>query len=309
MPASRSADPHRVLSHKVVAVCGPTASGKSGLVDELARRISEACGSWATTMVVDSMQVYKGLPVITNQERSRPAEMVGFLPVSEDWNVARHCQKSEEVISALDPSLPFLLDAGTGMYLNALLLDIPLSPRAPDHIREKALRGSMTRREARKKELDLLGAPERGSIWEGQLRYDTTLIYLRPHKETLGKNIEERSARIASKGVDELGGLYRAGLIPNQSLSTSIGVQEITAHLSGGVTLQEAHRSIESRTRKLTNRQRRWFDKLVRSLPGEMSDPARMGDARTGANSARVTVLETPEDIDEHLTHSMHGIL
>ena len=155
------------------------------------------------------------------------------------------------------------------MYLNAMLLDIPLAPRVPDHVREKARNASWTRRESREKELEMLGAPPRGSIWEGPLRYETTLIYLRPPVETLRSNIRDRSARISSEGVDEIRNLHESGLQPNPSLVTSIGVQELTAYLSGDLDLEAARESIESRTRKLARRQRRWFDKLLRNLPGE----------------------------------------
>ena len=302
-PVSLSTNHDHSATRRVVAVCGPTAGGKSDLADSLAFGLSETCNSWVTTLSVDSMQVYKGLPVITNQDRRRPAEMIGFLPVKEDWNVARHRERSEEIISELNPELPFLLDAGTGMYLNALLLDIPLAPRVPDNVRENARSATVTRREARKKELEILGAPERGSIWRGSLRYETTLVYLRPPKETLDSNIRDRSARITSKGVDELQEIYGSGLQPNPSLRTSIGVQEITAHLSGEIDLERAQQAIESRTRKLARRQRRWFDKLVRSLPG------KTGEATDRRAEPRVIVLERAEDLNQYFTHSMHDIL
>jgi tRNA dimethylallyltransferase len=159
-------------------VCGPTASGKSDLSDALAERITEVYGLYAPALVVDSMQVYEELPVITNQARRRPAELVGIVPVTEEWTVARHRDRAAEIIEATET--PFVLDAGTGMYLNAILLDVPLAPKVPREIRTQATQISVgaqnPRRAARAKELELAGAPARGSIWDGDLRYATTLI-------------------------------------------------------------------------------------------------------------------------------------
>ena len=81
------------------------------------------------------MQVYKELPVITNQARKRPAELVGIVSVTEEWTVARHRACAEEIVA---PESTFVLDAGTGMYLNAILLDIPLAPKVSPALRQQA---------------------------------------------------------------------------------------------------------------------------------------------------------------------------
>ncbi len=65
----------------VLVICGPTAAGKSSLADVFAGDLSDLYGAWATTIVVDSMQVYREIPTITNQARARPAEMVGIVSV------------------------------------------------------------------------------------------------------------------------------------------------------------------------------------------------------------------------------------
>src|SRR5215213_3821801 len=128
----------------------------------LAEEVSGSYGTWATTIVVDSMQVYREIPTITNQARARPAEMIGIVSVAEEWTVARHKEKAEAIISSLDPNLPFVLDAGTGMYLNALILDIPLAPKVPEELRAKAEKlaagAKNPRREARELELKLARA-------------------------------------------------------------------------------------------------------------------------------------------------------
>lgn len=210
------------------------------------------------------MQVYREIPIITNQARRRPAELVGIVSVADEWTVARH---REEALKILDETEePAVLDAGTGMYLNAILLNIELAPKVPSAIRERALRvaeGSANpRREARAVELDMVGSPPRSSIWSAEPRYDTTLIYLRPERSRLDKAIALRTDRIITEGRDDARGLLETSM--NPSVADSIGVRELIDHVSGSLSLQEARERISSRTRKLARRQMRWFDKLVR---------------------------------------------
>jgi tRNA dimethylallyltransferase len=256
-------------------VCGPTASGKSELSDALAEGLTEAHGDWVPTLVVDSMQVYREIPTITNQARRRPGELVGIVSVTEEWTVARHKARAEEIITRLD--VPFVLDAGTGMYLNAIILDMPLAPRVDAKTRQLAQRitasSSNPRRATRAKELELAGAEDRGSIWDGELRYETALIYLRPQRESLDAAIVKRSERIVSGGLEEaakIKEMEQEATAINPSVADSIGVRELIGHLRGEMTLEEAQTLIAARTRKLARRQMRWFDKLARTLEGRI---------------------------------------
>ena len=252
-------------------MCGPTASGKSELSDALAERLTETHGTLVPTLVVDSMQVYEELPVITNQARRRPAELVGIVSVTQEWTVARHKARAEEVIGRT--GTPFVLDAGTGMYLNAILLEVPLAPKVNARTRQIAQRVTAgapnPRRASRAKELELAAASDRGSIWEGKLRYDTAVIYLRPNTESLDAAIAKRSERIVREALEEaarIREMKEAGAGINASVADSIGVRELTAHLAGEISLEEAQTRMSARTRKLARRQMRWFDKLARTL-------------------------------------------
>ena len=276
-------------------VCGPTASGKSELSDALAGRLTGEHGHHVPTLVVDSMQVYRELPKITNQARGRPAELVGVVSVAEEWSVARHKARAEEIVA---PESRFVLDAGTGMYLNALLLEFPLAPRVPPETRRLAEASSAgapnPRRAARAKELELAGADARGSVWEGDLRYETTIVYLRPEREDLDAAIARRSEKIAREGLEEarlLNDMSARGADMIPSVVDSVGVRELTEHLSGNLTLRQAEDRIAVRTRRLARRQMRWFDKLAKALEGR----------------ARITVLGDAPDRDT--LHYMHDII
>jgi tRNA dimethylallyltransferase len=272
--ALRSKGPRLAPNRKKTAlvVCGPTAGGKSELSDTFAERLTEAEGRHVPTLAVDSMQVYRELPVITNQARRRPAELVGIVSVTEEWTVARHKELAEEIIAS---QTRFVLDAGTGMYLNAILLDFPLAPKVSTQLRRRAeemAEGEPNpRRAARAKELELARARGRGSIWEGDLRYDTAIVYLRPERHALDAAIEERTKRITLNGLEEAGRLREmaaAGTRISPQVMDSVGVRELTSHLSGMLSLQQAQDLIDMRTRRLARRQMRWFDKLARTLGG-----------------------------------------
>ncbi len=144
-------------------VCGPTAAGKSEVADALAEALTEDLGVAVPTVAVDSMQVYRGLEKISNQARRRPAELVGVVPVTERWTMARHRDATDAVVVASGGH--FVLDAGTGMYLNAILLGTPLAPPVPAEIRARAqseAEGSPNpRRASRERELAMVGAGER----------------------------------------------------------------------------------------------------------------------------------------------------
>jgi len=239
------------------------------------------------------MQVYREIPTITNQARRRRAELVGIVSVTQEWTVARHRALAEEIIGSIDT--PFVLDAGTGMYLKAILLDIPLAPKVrvgTRHVAQELTAGALNpRRASRAKELELAGAPERDSIWRGDLRYETAVIYLRPSREALDSAIANRSQRIVREGLEEaarLKAMAEAGAKVNVSVRDSIGVRELLDYLEGETTMEAAENRVATRTRQLARRQLRWFDKLASALKGR----------------ADLRVTEHPANID--LLHYMH---
>jgi tRNA dimethylallyltransferase len=290
-----SRDETAAAAKTALVVCGPTASGKSEVSDELAERLTEVRGRHVPTLVVDSMQVYRELPIITNQARRRPAGLVGIVSVSEEWSVAAHRARAEVTIA---PEAAFVLDAGTGMYLNALLLDFTLAPKVAPELRRRAeeasTEASNPRRAARERELELSGADARGSVWDGNLRYDTTIVYLRPERSDLDAAIGERSRKIAHEGLREahrLGDMLARGEHVSPSVLDSVGVRELLAHLSGEIPLEKAEDLIATRTRRLARRQIRWFDKLTKTLDG------------------RANIVIVRDRAQAPALHSMHDII
>lgn len=217
--------------------------------------------------------MYREIPETTNQSRRRPAEMVGVVSVSEDWTVARHREMSRRILAQTD--IPFVLDAGTGMYLNALVLDVQLAPKVDANTRNRAgilAEGADNpRRAARDIELSMAGAEKRASIWYGDLSYETTVLYIRPERDVLDRNIERRSVHIVQNAMPEaelLQEMANSGTVVRPQILGAIGIREMLDLVSGTLTAQEAQSRIATRTRQLARRQMRWFDKLVRTISG-----------------------------------------
>jgi tRNA dimethylallyltransferase len=220
---------------------------------------------------------------------------VGVVPVTERWTVARHREATEAVVAA--SAGRFVLDAGTGMYLNAVLLGTPLAPPVPAEVRERAQREAAgnrnPRRAARERELAIAGAEERGSIWEGGPIYRTSILYLRPDRTSLDERIALRSKKIAGEGLEEaaaLKGMVEAGEDVNPSVLESVGVRELLNLLSGNISRDKAEERLAARTRRLARKQLRWFDKLTRTLGGRASVSVAEGPAEA------LTLLHTMHD-------------
>lgn len=256
---------------RVLVVCGPTASGKSDVSDGVSGELSVALSRWVETILIDSMQVYREIPVVSNQARRRPAQLRAVASVGEDWTVARHRERARDIVEA--DGGPCVMEAGTGMYLNATLLDIPLAPGVSGEVRERARErvgtGGNVRRRVREEEIQLGGFEGRGSIWEGRPVFETGIIYLRPPRGVLDKAIAKRSSAIVEEAVEEVRSLMSLTRV-NASVRDSIGVRELVSYIRGEMTLREAEDSISARTRRLARRQVRWFDKLARSLPSDI---------------------------------------
>ena len=105
--------------------------------------------------------------MITNQARRRPAELVGIVSVTEDWTVARHRALAEEIIAKEAELRP---RRGNGNVPECDPARYPLAPKVSTELRRQAQQAAEgepnPRRAARARELELAGAPGRGSIWE-----------------------------------------------------------------------------------------------------------------------------------------------
>jgi tRNA dimethylallyltransferase len=291
----------------LVAIVGPTASGKSSLGVHLARKFG------GEVLACDSTQVYRGFDIGT----AKPT-------VVERAGVPHH------LLDLVDPDFPFtagefrvralvvledlrqrvrlpVLTVGTGLYLRALLEGLADAPARSEELRarlesradshslqylhrvlrrldpEAALRiGSRDRpKMIRAIEVCLLtGRPLSEIHQAGRTSlegYHPIKIGLQPPRAALYERIERRVHGMLDRGwLDEVARLVASGVSQNTKPFDFIGYSELHAHLEGTVTLAAATKAISQATRRYAKRQMTWFRKepLVHWLPGFGEDAA-----------------------------------
>src|ERR687886_1017016 len=123
--------PPRDMAEVVLAIFGPTASGKSAVAEALAERIP------AEVVSADAMQVYRGLPLLTNQSE-HPARLVGIWPLEHEASVGEYARLAHAAIDEiLAAGRTPVVAGGTGLYLRAALADLRLPPPPEPGRRER----------------------------------------------------------------------------------------------------------------------------------------------------------------------------
>ena len=267
------------LSGMVLGIFGPTASGKTAVAEAIADAVASQIVS------ADSMQVYQGLPIVTNQP-SRPTALVGIWPLDHDGSVAEYQRLAHEAVdAALSQGRTPIVVGGTGLYLRAALADLELPPAPTPGARERweslyDLRGperahaalaerdpqaalvvhpNDRRRVVRALELHEAGgslAPPRDQLWSAETRHPTQIFGLDVPKAVLEKRIRERTEAMFESGVGEE--VARALRSPvSRTASQIIGLREIAE-----LPRDEAIAAIVLRTRRYAAYQRKWLRRI-----------------------------------------------
>ncbi len=289
---------------KVVAVFGPTASGKTAVAEALADAL--------VTEVVstDAMQVYDGLPILTNQPE-RPTRLVAAWPLAHEGSVGEFQRLAHDAIDELvESSGSAVLAGGTGLYLRAALaeLDLPPAPVEGARLRWEAaydedpaaayaelerrdpaaaasVHRNDRRRVVRALELAEAGAslaPVESRLWSVETRQPTVVVGLDVPKEELDRRIEARTDEMFGRGVvEEVRAALRNGHVSRTAAKT-LGLWEIAE-----LPPKEAREQIVLRTRRYAAYQRKW----MRRIPGIVMIDAGPGSPRPPAEVANA-ILE-----------------
>ena len=268
----------------VLAIFGPTASGKTAVAEAVADRIG------AEVVSADSMQAYRGLPILTAQPK-RPTRLVGIWPLAHEGSVAEYAELAHTAIDELlaNGCTP-VVAGGTGLYLRAALVDLGLPPAPPPGTRarweerydrlgaERAhavlaerdpeaaahVHANDRRRVVRALELTELGSslsPETDRLWADEVRHATTLFGLDVPRDVLLERIERRARE-----------MFAAGVVDEARKALSGDVSDTAIHALGLHEVAELPRSdaldaLIVRTRRYAAYQRKW----MRRIPGLVS--------------------------------------
>ncbi len=273
----------------VVAVVGPTASGKSSLAESVALHLS------TPVISVDAMQVYRGMDIGTAKtppsERRVDLLMVDVVNPDEDYSARLFQRDARAHVDALlsQGSTPVLC-GGTGLYLNAVIDEMefpdgdtsgPLRARYESIARERGahalhelLRGrdeasaalihpNNVRRVVRALELadeGLSYARQHEGLHRRAPHYDALIFGIEMSRERLYERIERRVDEMVAAGlVEEVASLAERGLSDALTSRQAIGYKEILGYLEGTSSLEEAIEQIKMRSRRYAKRQISWF--------------------------------------------------
>jgi tRNA dimethylallyltransferase len=272
------------MSGAVLAIFGPTAGGKSAVAEALAGRIP------AELVSADAMQVYRGLPILTNQS-THPIRLVGIWGLDHEASVGEYAGLAHAAVDEILASgrTPVVV-GGTGLYLRAALAELELPPAPPPGARERwqrlydeqggvaaherlaeldpraaaAVHPNDRRRVVRALELAEAGAslaPARDRLWDEATRHPTTVFGLDVPSATLAARIETRTRAMFEAGVEDEVRRALAGPISTTARKT-LGLDEVAT-----LPREEAIAAVAARTRRYAAYQRKW----MRRIPGLVS--------------------------------------
>lgn len=273
----------------VVAVVGPTASGKSDLAVEICLKFNGEAVS------ADSMQIYKGIDVSTakpteEEKKGIPHHMMDFLDNTESFSVAEYQQLAGECIRDIHSrgKLPVVV-GGTGLYIDTLLNDIRLSEDSFDEaLREKLLK--RVEEEGIENLLDELRGidPEYAEkmhpnnvkrivraleVWYStgvtmtrqieeshrESPYDVCFIGIdAENRDFLYERINRRVGIMLENGLEAEAREYLS-MKNTATSSQAIGCKELKPYFEGYISLDEAADNLRQATRRYAKRQLTWF--------------------------------------------------
>ena len=280
----------------VIGIFGPTASGKSAVAEALAERTP------AELVSADAMQVYRGLPILTNQS-AYPARLVGIWPLDREASVGAYAPLAHAAVDEiLAAGRTPVVVGGTGLYLRAALAELSLPPAPEPGARKRweerydelgaegahallagldpeaaaAVHPNDRRRVVRALELAEAGsslARAQDRLWARETRHPTLVVGLDVPKVVLHRRIAERTRGMFAAGVQEE--VARALAQPlSATARKTMGLDEVAS-----LPVEEAIEAISARTRKYASYQRKWMRRVPGIVivdadrpPGEIAD-------------------------------------
>lgn len=272
----------------LIVILGPTASGKTAVSIELAKRFNGEIVS------ADSRLLYRGMDIGTakptqDEKQSIPHHLIDVADPDEIWSLALYQREAYRIIDDIHKrgKLPLLV-GGTGQYIRAIIEGWRIPPQRPDdhlrtvlnhwaeeigaeglHEKLKVLDPEAAhhidyrnvRRTIRALEV-IFRTGERFSDLRSRqdCRYNPIILGIEHPRDILYQRIDQRIDLMLSEGlVDEVQRLLDEGYPPDMPNFSAIGYAEIIQYLQGKITLEEAITLIKRNTRVFVRRQANWF--------------------------------------------------
>ncbi len=281
------------MSLRLNFIVGCTASGKSSLGVELARRLG------GEIISIDSMKVYRGMDIGTAKPSAAvradvPHHLIDVVDPWDDFSVAQYVALADKAIADIHArDRKIFVVGGTPLYIKALSEGLFEGPGADPQTRERlqtlaqqegspalherlqvadpVAAGRIHRNDLRRlvralEVFELTGKPisTLQEQWGRERpRYDCRFLGLRWSKEDLHLRIKERVLRMMDKGlVEEVKSLLALDRPLSTAARQAVGYAEVIDHLQGGADLAHAVEAIKINTRQLAKAQRTWFKRF-----------------------------------------------
>ncbi len=275
----------------VIAIVGPTASGKSSLALDIADSLG---GPEAVEIVgADAFQLYRGMDIGTaklppSQRRGYRHHQIDVIEPGQDSSVARYQQQARgDIAAARSRGARVIVVGGSGLYVRALLDDMNFPGTDPQirakweqRAEEEGLAALYTelaikdptaarsidpangRRIIRALEvIDITDEPFSANLPRQEYVTETVQIGIDYGRQALDERIAQRVAQMWQDGllaeVQRLAGPELNGL--SQTALRAVGYRETVAHLAGRISAAEAREQIIAATRRLSRKQMGWF--------------------------------------------------
>ena len=277
------------MSKKIILIAGPTASGKSKIAIEVAKKIK------GEIINADSMQVYKDFSILSSRPplsdlKKIKHHLYGFLSAKKHFStgtwLALVKKKINECIK--NKKTPILV-GGTGLYFEVITKGMSKIPNIDFKLRNKirALQIKLGQKKFYQKLLNLdplvknkielydtqrsIRAYEvkkftKKSIFEWYKltksefkQFEIFKFFIDTPREKLLKNISKRSKRMFKNNcISEVKNFIKLNVDPSLSANKIIGVQEIKDYLAGTLNLEQVKEVINIKTRQYAKRQVTW---------------------------------------------------
>ncbi len=290
----------------VLAIVGPTASGKTALAVEVALRVG------AEIVNADAFQLYRGMDVGTakptpGERRGVAHHLLDVLDLGDEASVAEYQRAASAVLDDIVArGRRAVLAGGSGLYVRAVLdgLEIPpTDPRVRGRLEEElavagapALHARLAardpeaaanilatngRRVVRALEVnEITGGPFRATLPDGAYLRPAVQVGLHAPRRILDERIAARVDRMWRNGfVDEVRNLERRGLAASRTASRALGYAQVLRMLAGELPESQAKAETVAATQRYARRQESWFrrDRRVAWLPFDAADlPGRV---------------------------------
>jgi len=285
----------------VLAIVGPTASGKSDLALDVAERLG------AEIVNADAMQLYRGMDIGTAKlplarRRGIRHHQLDVLDVRDEASVAAYQRGARADLADIHTrGHRAVLVGGSGLYVRAVLDRLEIPPTDPalrallqaeldlagpatlhDRLTEldpqaaAAIHPSNGRRVVRALEvIELTGRPYSATMPRREYLLPTHMIGLSVERAQLDERIERRVRRMWQDGLlAEVEALLGQALRDGRTASRALGYSQAIGHLDGALSATAAQDETVSATRRLARRQESWFgaDARVGWLPHDAPD-------------------------------------